>query len=86
MRGWTCLQLFADNYTRGEFSTNLLRLRDPYLDRLIDEAMATPAWDPKMIEIGSEMVRYVYVEKMYAIGTIMIKKFTPRSELYCHNY
>ncbi|MEM1731518.1 MAG: ABC transporter substrate-binding protein, partial [Ignisphaera sp.] len=71
---------------RGEFSTNLLRLRDPYLDRLIDEAMATPAWDPKMIEIGSEMVRYVYVEKMYAIGTIMIKKFTPRNELYWHNY
>lgn len=84
----TYFESFHSRYykPRGEYSPNVLGLKDPYLDQLIDEAMGTPAWDPKIIELGKNIVKYVYVEQMYAIGTIMIKKFTPRSERYWTNF
>ncbi|MEM0488233.1 MAG: ABC transporter substrate-binding protein [Candidatus Bathyarchaeia archaeon] len=71
---------------RGEFSPNSLRLKDSEVDRLIDQAMRMPAWEAKIMEVGVEMIKHVYVEEMYAIGTIMIKKFTPRNEQYWTGY
>lgn len=71
---------------RGEFSTNVIGLRDPYIDELVDKAVSIPAWDPQMTEITKRIATYFFVEKMYVIGTIMIKKFTPRNELYWVNY
>lgn len=83
----TTFESFYSRYykPRGEYSPNALGLRDPYVDNLIDQIMQTPAWDPKMIELGKEIVKYIYVEKMYAIGTIMIKKSTPSNERYWTN-
>lgn len=75
----TSFEPFHSRYykPRGEYSPNILGLKDPYVDNLIDQIMQVSAWDPKIIDLGKDIVKYIYVEKMYAIGTIMIKKFTP---------
>jgi peptide/nickel transport system substrate-binding protein len=67
--------------TAGTGSSNEIRLKDPEIDRIIDELAALHPDDPQVLELGREWMK-LYVENMYVIPTISFKKFITIDETY----
>ena len=65
----------------GTGSSNQIRLKDPEMDRIIDELAALHPDDPQVLELGREWMK-LWVENMYIIPTISFKKFITIDEYY----
>ncbi|MFC1976504.1 ABC transporter substrate-binding protein, partial [Chloroflexota bacterium] len=70
---------------RGTGSRNQIRLKDPEIDRIIDEMGALHPDDPQVLELGREWMK-LWVENMYIIPTISFKKFITIDEYYWTGY
>jgi peptide/nickel transport system substrate-binding protein len=55
-------------------STNIMRLKDPEIDSIIDELGALYPDDPQVLELGRDFMK-LWVENMYGITMMSFKKF-----------
>jgi peptide/nickel transport system substrate-binding protein len=67
--------------TAARGSTNIMRLKSPELDRIIDELGRLHPEDPRVVELCQESMK-LWVENMYSIITISFKKFITMDEFY----
>jgi len=65
----------------GEWSPNPLGVKDPVLDRLIDEFMSTSPFDPKAEELRMKILKRL-IEQMYIPQMADCKKFSPYDTYY----
>jgi peptide/nickel transport system substrate-binding protein len=75
----------AGEDVRDISSRNQIRLKDPEIDRIIDEMGALHPDDPQVLELGREWMK-LWTENMYIIPTISFKKFITVDEYYWTGY
>ncbi|MEM1515585.1 MAG: ABC transporter substrate-binding protein [Candidatus Bathyarchaeia archaeon] len=75
----------------GEWSSNFIRLRDPEIDKLLDEMSSTPTMlpdgtiNPKFLDMAADFVMY-FIQNMYYVPTQCTKKLAVFDTKYWEGY
>ena len=64
---------------------NVLRVKSPEIDALLDEMAGLAPDDPKVAELGRDFLK-LWTENMWSIPTISFKKFVTQDLYYWDNF
>jgi len=87
------LSLMHSKYAKpsGEWSTNFIRLRDPYVDELLDKMLSIPTLlpdgrvNPEFIDLAANLSMYL-LKNMYIVPTQCTKKLAVFDTKYWEGY